>query len=102
MILYVGGYQVGFGPIAWLILSEIFPLRVRSSALAVGTVANFGSNLAVAALFEPLRQSVGSAVLFSGFTLISIAAIAFEYTSVPETKGKTLEEIETIMRSREL
>jgi hypothetical protein len=49
-LLFVGGYQIGYGPITWLVLSEIFPLKTRSTALSVGTLANFGSNLIVALL----------------------------------------------------
>ncbi len=43
VVAFVGGYQVGFGPITWLILSEIFPLEIRSAAVSLGTLANFSS-----------------------------------------------------------
>ena len=61
---YVGCYQIGFGPITWLILSEVFPLGIRASAVSVGTLANFGSNLLVTLLFELERQSLGESLVF--------------------------------------
>lgn len=94
ILLYVGGYQVGYGPITWLVLSEIFPLKVRSSAVSLGTLANFGSNLLVTLLFEAERQNFGEAVLFSQFTVISLIATVFIINQVFETRGLSLEEIE--------
>lgn len=94
ILAFVGSYQIGFGPITWLVLSEIFPLRIRSAAVSIGTLANFGSNLLVAALFEAERLSVGEPVLFAQFALIAAAATAFTYAYVFETRGLSLEEIE--------
>lgn len=51
ILAFVASYQISYGPITWLILSEIFPLRVRSAAVSMGTLANFGSNYLVALLF---------------------------------------------------
>jgi hypothetical protein len=56
ILAFVGSYQIGFGPITWLLLSEIFPLRIRSAAVSIGTLANFGSNLLVALAFEAERE----------------------------------------------
>ena len=64
ILVFVGCYQIGFGPITWLILSEIFPLRIRSAAVSIGTLANFGSNLLVALLFEAEREQLGESALF--------------------------------------
>ncbi|KAA8492444.1 D-xylose-proton symporter-like 3, chloroplastic [Porphyridium purpureum] len=91
---YVGSYQIGFGPCTWLVLSEIFPIRIRSSALGLGTLTNFGSNLVVASVFEAQRQALGSSGLFGLFAVIALLAVAFEYSFVIETKGLSLEEIE--------
>mmetsp|Transcript_9495 Transcript_9495/g.28665 ORF Transcript_9495/g.28665 Transcript_9495/m.28665 type:complete len:512 (+) Transcript_9495:243-1778(+) len=101
ILLYVGGYQIGFGPITWLMLSEIFPLRVRGAAVGIGTLANFGSNLLVASVFEAARVKFGSPVLFATFAAIGALSVLFEASYLPETKGKTLEEIESVMREKE-
>lgn len=55
----VAGYQVGYGPIAWLLLSELFGNRARGKALAVGVQLNFGCNLAVNFLFPSLLSALG-------------------------------------------
>jgi hypothetical protein len=94
ILLFVGGYQIGFGPITWLILSEIFPLRIRSAAVSTGTLANFGSNLLVAFLFETEREQLGEGLLFLQFAVIAAAATIFTSQYVFETRGLSLEEIE--------
>lgn len=58
LLLYVGCYQVSFGPISWLLVGEIFPLAVRGPALALATITNFGSNFLVS-LVLPAVQQVG-------------------------------------------
>merc|ERR1719183_495256 len=94
IVSYVGFYQIGFGPISWLILSEVFPQRIRSSAVSLGTLTNFASNLLVTAAFEAERQSLGESLLFLQFAAIAGVAVAFEYALVPETRGLSLEQIE--------
>lgn len=98
LFLYVGGYQIGFGPITWLVLSEIFPLAVRSPAMSVGTLLNFGSNYVVGTLFELERASVGEPALFGTFALVALVAVGFIYAKVPETRGLSLEQIEEKLR----
>mmetsp|Transcript_35118 Transcript_35118/g.87579 ORF Transcript_35118/g.87579 Transcript_35118/m.87579 type:complete len:550 (+) Transcript_35118:83-1732(+) len=94
LFMFVGGYQIGFGPITWLVLSEIFPAAVRSPAMSIGTLLNFGSNYAVGTLFELERVQVGEPVLFAFFGGVSLLALLFIYTKVPETRGLSLEQIE--------
>lgn len=99
ILFFVGSYQIGFGPISWLILSEIFPLRIRSTAVSIGTLVNFGSNLLVATLFELERVSLGEGVLFGQFTIIALFATIFTYKYVFETRGLSLEEIEVKLKN---
>eukprot|EP01036_Dinobryon_divergens_P028026 gene28026-36908_t len=99
MLLFVGSYQIGFGPISWLILSEIFPLRIRSAAVSLGTLANFSSNLLVTLLFEAERLALGESLLFLQFGLVGLAATLFTFFYVFETRGLSLEDIETKLKS---
>jgi MFS family permease len=95
LMVYVGSFAVGLlGPVFWLILSEIYPLRIRGRAMSVGTVANWGANLAVAVSFLTLTQVLGKAPTFWLYGLVTIGAWLFAFFLVPETKGKTLEQIE--------
>mmetsp|Transcript_45165 Transcript_45165/g.72634 ORF Transcript_45165/g.72634 Transcript_45165/m.72634 type:complete len:129 (-) Transcript_45165:221-607(-) len=98
VVAFVGFYQIGFGPVTWLVLSEIFPLKVRSTALSIGTLSNFASNFLVSALFEFEREKVGEAALFAQFAVIALFALAFENAKVPETRGLSLEEIEAKLK----
>ncbi len=94
ILAFVGSYQIGFGPITWLVLSEIFPLRIRSAAVSIGTLSNFASNLLVAGVFESERKYFGESLLFGQFTIIGLMAFVFTYVYVFETRGLSLEEIE--------
>ncbi len=99
LMVYVGSFAVGLGPVFWLVLSEIYPLRIRGRAMSVGTVANWGANLIVALSFLTLTQVLGKSVTFWLYGLVSIGAWLFAFFLVPETKGKSLEEIEAHWRA---
>jgi sugar porter (SP) family MFS transporter len=99
LMVYVGSFAIGLGPVFWLILSEIYPLRIRGRAMSVGTVANWGANLIVALTFLTLTQVMGKAVTFWLYGAVSIGAWIFAFFLVPETKGKTLEQIEAHWRA---
>lgn len=99
LMVYVGSFAIGLGPVFWLVLSEIYPLRMRGRAMSVGTVANWGANLIVALTFLTLTQVLGKAATFWLYALVSIGAWLFAYFLVPETKGKTLEQIEAHWRA---
>lgn len=96
--IYVSCFAFGLGPIFWLLISEIYPLKVRGAAMSAVTVTNWALNLIVAVTFLSLVALVGEAFTFWLYGLIAIAAWIFFYKLVPETKGKTLEEIEAIWR----
>eukprot|EP01018_Ginkgo_biloba_P034383 Gb_38531 [translate_table: standard] len=95
LLLYVGCYQVSFGPISWLMVSEIFPLRTRGRGISVAVLVNFASNALVTFSFSPLREFLGASFLFAAFGVIALLALLFVIFYVPETKGLSLEEIES-------
>ena len=94
LFIYIGGYQVGFGPICWLLISEIFPLEVRGKAVSIAVVTNFFWNTVMTFLFPVELDYIGSAPTFFLYAAVLIIGIYFIYAKVPETKGMTLEEIE--------
>jgi Na+/melibiose symporter-like transporter len=75
-------------------ISEIFPLKVRSSAMATCTVANWGFNFLVSFTFLQLVSTAGKGGAFFTYAALGVAAIVFFAWKVPETKGRSLEEIE--------
>jgi SP family galactose:H+ symporter-like MFS transporter len=94
LMIYVGSFAIGLGPVFWLLISEIYPLKVRGLAMSVASEANWGTNLVVALTFLTLIQTVGKSGAFLFYALAGIAAWIFVYLLLPETKGRTLEEIE--------
>jgi sugar porter (SP) family MFS transporter len=98
MLACVGAYAISLGPLPWLIMSEIFPTRLRSKAMAIGSISVWLS-LFVANQFFPFlvayfeRKFGTSAGVFWVFAAVCGVAFAFGWQMVPETKGKSLEEI---------
>ena len=99
LLLYVGAYQVSFGPIAWLVVGEIFPLEIRNQAVAICTLANFGGNALVSQLLPSIQAELGQGGAYFLFAFIAAIALAVITAIVPETKGKTLEEIQALLDS---
>jgi MFS transporter, SP family, galactose:H+ symporter len=100
MMVYVGSFAISLGPIFWLLISEIYPLKIRNSAEGLSAAFNWGSNLLVSLTFLTLLQMIGPTRTFWLYGLLAVAAWIFSYFRVPETKGRTLEEIEEFWRSR--
>jgi MFS family permease len=98
MMVYVAAFAIGLGPIFWLLISEIYPLRIRSSTEGLSAAFNWGSNLLVSLTFLTLVQGLGASRTFWLYGLLAVGAWIFSYYLVPETKGRTLEEIETFWR----
>ncbi|KAK9732455.1 hypothetical protein RND81_04G001500 [Saponaria officinalis] len=94
LLLYVGCYQLSFGPIGWLMISEIFPLRMRGRGLSVAVLINFGANALVTFAFSPLKDLIGAGAIFFMFGGVAVLSLVFIFYIIPETKGLTLEEIE--------
>lgn len=95
MLLFIAGFSISLGPIMWLMIAEIFPLKVRGLGASLATCINWGSNWLVAITFLTLIQVLGPSGTFFIYFLISILSIIFVYFWVPETKGCTLEQIES-------
>jgi sugar porter (SP) family MFS transporter len=94
MMAYVASFAISLGPIFWLLISEIYPLKIRSSSEGLAATFNWGSNLVVTLTFLTLVQQIGPSRTFLLYALFGLAAWIFSYQYVPETKGRTLEEIE--------
>jgi SP family galactose:H+ symporter-like MFS transporter len=96
--LYIASFAISLGPVFWLMISEIYPLRIRGTAMSVASIANWGSNFLVALTFPVLLATLGGAGSFWLFAVLGIVAWIFVYFRVPETKNRTLEEIEASFR----
>ncbi len=94
MLVFIGGFAISLGPIMWLVIAEIFPLKVRGLGASLATCVNWGSNWVVAITFLSLIEVLGPSGTFFIYFVVSIFSIIFVYFWVPETKGCTLEDIE--------
>ena len=94
LIVYIAGFAVGLGPVFWLMISEIFPLRIRGPAMASSTVANWSANFIVSFTFLSLVSAISRAGTFWVYAALGVAALVIFARTVPETKGRSLEEIE--------
>jgi sugar porter (SP) family MFS transporter len=97
LVVYTGSFAIGLGPVFWLLISEIYPARIRGKSMSVATIANWGANFIVAASFLTLLHAISNAGTFLLMGCLSLAAVAYFYEKVPETEGLTLEEIERKM-----
>jgi sugar porter (SP) family MFS transporter len=94
LIIYIAGFAVGLGPVFWLMISEIFPLRVRAPAMSVSTVGNWSANFVVSSFFLTLTGAIGRPATFWLYAGFGVAALAFFVVKLPETKDRSLEELE--------
>uniref|UniRef100_A0A8C2WQV2 Solute carrier family 2, facilitated glucose transporter member 10 n=1 Tax=Cyclopterus lumpus TaxID=8103 RepID=A0A8C2WQV2_CYCLU len=94
MMAVVSAYSIGFGPMTWLLLSEIFPAAIRGRAFAFTNCFNWAANLLVTFTFLDFIDAIGLSGMFLLYGMTAVAAVVFFYFMLPETKGKTLEEID--------
>lgn len=95
LVTYIICFAMSLGPIGWILVSEVFPLKIRGIAMSICTVSNFAFNFFVVSSFPILLHRIGGAWTFWGFGAVSILCIIFVYFFVPETKGLSLEKIES-------
>jgi MFS family permease len=94
LLVFIASFAIGLGPVFWLMISEIFPVGVRSTAMSVSTVVNWAANFLVAATFLTLSGAITQQGTFYLYTGIAVIALVFFLLKVPETKGRSLEEIQ--------
>ena len=94
ILVYVSFFALGMGPGPWLIISEIFPTKIRGRAASVATSALWSGTLVVTFTFLSLVNALGLAGTFAIYGTLSFICLFYIWKSVPETKGKTLEEIQ--------
>jgi len=94
LFFYTGSFAIGLGPVFWLLIAEIYPLKIRGAAMSVATMANWAANFVVTISFLTLLNAVGGVGTFFLFGFLTLVALAYFWRKVPETKGRSLQEIE--------
>ena len=98
VLIFVAAFAMAMGPIPWILISEIFPSRIRGRAASVGTLVIWAACYVVALTFPVLQKHVGPALTFCIYAACSLASFLFVAAAIPETKGRSLEEIEASWR----
>ncbi|XP_052251802.1 solute carrier family 2, facilitated glucose transporter member 8-like isoform X2 [Dreissena polymorpha] len=94
LVLYIIGFSLGWGPIPMLIMSEIFPSRVRGAASAIAIFVNWSCAFIITKEFLFIQETIGPSMTFSMFACSCLFSVVYVWKKVPETKGKSLEDIE--------
>lgn len=98
--IYVAFYSFTWAPLTWVIVGEIFPLKIRGKAAGLASSLNWIGSFSVGLLFPIMTASMSQEAVFAIFGVICLLGVAFVITRVPETQGRSLEEIETAYTSR--
>jgi MFS transporter, SP family, galactose:H+ symporter len=99
LMLYIASFAIAIGPLPHVMMSEIFPLRVRGPGMSTASISNWGFNFVVVFAFPLMLAGPGLAFTFSVFAVICLGGIAFTMLRVPETTGYSLEAIEKYLGS---
>ena len=100
LIIYILAFALSFGPVFWLMSAEIFPTRVRAAGASMSSFANWTANLLVSITFLSLIGALGAPVTFWLYAFFGVLAFIFSWVLVPETKGRSLEQIERYWENR--
>lgn len=98
--LFIVFFAATWGPAVWVMLPELFPLKARGAGTGLTTLCLSAANLIVALLFPILLGAIGPAYIFLIFAVIGVFAFFFVFKYVPETKGRSLEDIENDLRKK--
>jgi SP family sugar porter-like MFS transporter len=94
VVVAIACYAMSLAPVTWVVLSEIFPNKIRGAAMAVATVSLWLASFILAYTFPLLNNLLGASGTFWLYGVICVGGFIFIYRKLPETKGKSLEEIE--------
>ena len=94
LVVFISCFAFSLGPVTWTVINEIFPAHVRGRGVALATAVNWASAFLVSQFFLSLVDAIGSAAAFWLFGGFCVAGWVWIYFRVPETKGKSLEEIQ--------
>ncbi|MCC3646535.1 D-xylose transporter XylE [Cytobacillus oceanisediminis] len=97
IIVYTASFMLSWGPICWVLISEIFPNKIRGQAVAVAVAAQWAANYFISSTY-PMMMEFSGGLTYGFYGLMSVLSAIFVWKFIPETKGKTLENMENFWR----
>ncbi|NPC94728.1 D-xylose transporter XylE [Bacillus sp. WMMC1349] len=98
IIVYTASFMMSWGPICWVLISEIFPNKIRGRAVAIAVAAQWAANYFISSTY-PMMMEYSGTITYGFYGLMSVLSAIFVWKFVPETKGKTLEEMESTWKN---
>ena len=99
IIIYSASFMMSWGPICWVLISEIFPNKIRGRAIAIAVAAQWAANFFISSTY-PAMMEFNNGLTYCFYGLMSVLSALFVWKFVPETKGKTLEEMEDFWKKK--
>jgi MFS family permease len=96
LVVFIASFAFSLGPVVWTVINEIFPGRIRGRAVALATAVNWGAAFVVSQTFLTLTDALGEPATFGLFAACCAAGFAWVWRRVPETKGRSLEQIQAL------
>lgn len=100
IIIYTASFMMSWGPIVWVLISEIFPNKIRGQAVAIAVAAQWTANYFISSTY-PMMMEFSGGMTYSFYAVMSILSCLFVWKFIPETKGKSLEQLEMILRKKQ-
>ncbi|MEN6455814.1 MAG: D-xylose transporter XylE [Prolixibacteraceae bacterium] len=97
IIIYTASFMMSWGPITWVLISEIFPNKIRGKAVAIAVAAQWAANYFISSTYPAMMEFSGG-LTYCFYGAMSVLSLIFVWKMVPETKGKTLEEMEKLIK----
>ena len=97
IIIYTASFMMSWGPICWVLISEIFPNKIRGQAVAIAVAAQWAANYFISSTYPPMMD-FSSTATYGFYGAMAVLSAIFVWKWVPETKGKTLEEMEKLWK----
>ena len=97
IIIYTASFMMSWGPICWVLISEIFPNKIRGTAVAIAVAAQWAANYLISSTY-PFMMEYSGALTYGFYGIMSVFSFIFVWKMVPETKGKTLEDMNKLWK----
>ncbi|MEH7293167.1 D-xylose transporter XylE [Priestia megaterium] len=100
IIIYTASFMMSWGPICWVLISEIFPNKIRGRAVAIAVAAQWAANYFISSTY-PVMMEYSGGLTYGFYGLMSVLSALFVWKFIPETKGRTLEQMENMWRKKQ-